>query len=566
MKFLKEKKYSILLNIFRYSFIGILAIALILPTLFTNNYTKKANATTTNPTLAISNITQTTAFFTASGLEQPTSANPYRYSIIITDESYEQVQSYGLGNISPNGVGTETATALDWGTSYFAYIKDNTINTGGLITYQMFPFTTLGIVPIHQESVTSTNINSNSVNLSLTGLETQNIYYVVLIRLFSSNQYIENKIISVNDINAGGASTQFTNLLPNTQYTIDLDKYTTLPGGGNLTPPALLNPAYNFTTLTSSPNSPTITSFAPTSGKVGDMIVINGQNFEYATEVIFNTTTTTNLTISGSTKISVNVPSGAKTGKITVKSVLPPGGEIFNSVSANNFTLISANSPVITNITPLTGKVGDTVTINGENLIGNTKVLFNSINAVTNINTANKITVNVPFEATNGKIKITTNNGSVSSSDNFVVSGGSGEGEGDENGSGDDSPDGDGSKSNGGIIFKEGSLVPDCNTGEIDPDTGNYENPCDFNMVLALVNKVINFLLITLATPMFALILIYVGWLYLSDMGNSENITKAKKIFKNVVIGYVIALAAWLIIKTILVGVGFDPKQAFLEV
>jgi heme A synthase len=70
-------------------------------------------------------------------------------------------------------------------------------------------------------------------------------------------------------------------------------------------------------------------------------------------------------------------------------------------------------------------------------------------------------------------------------------------------------------------------------------------------MVMSLVNRFINFLLITLATPLFALIMIYVGWLYLSDMGSAENVTKAKKIFKNVVIGYVIALAAWLIVHTI---------------
>ena len=40
--------------------------------------------------------------------------------------------------------------------------------------------------------------------------------------------------------------------------------------------------------------------------------------------------------------------------------------------------------------------------------------------------------------------------------------------------------------------------------------------------------------------------------------------TKVKTILKNVIFGYIIALIAWLVIKTVLVTVGFDPKDAFL--
>lgn len=415
----------------------------------------------------------------------------------------------------------------------------------------------------------------------------------------------------------------------------------------------------DFTKIVKAAGNPQITSFAPTSGKVGDMVVINGQNLGDAQEVIFNNISTT-PTIINSGKITANVPVGATTGKITV-SILLPDATYINAISSNDFTVTpaanpsmsvsnitdttaqlngqnfeqgnykiyfvrsdgisggninantdlgingnftqqvtallpclsytitarkdsltgtiltsadfktiaqtgqtcSANSPKITSITPTTGKVGDTVTIIGENLVGNTKVVFNTTNAVPVTNTANKITVTVPPGATDGKIKITTNNGSVLSSNNFTISGSTSgdDGDGDSNDGA-----GNGPGTNGGIVFKKGSLVPVCNTGEIDPVTGNYKNPCDFNMVMALVNKFINFLLITLATPLFALIIIYVAWLYLSDMGSSENIKKAKKIFKNAFIGYIIALAAWLIIKTILVSVGFDPKQAFLEV
>lgn len=107
------------------------------------------------------------------------------------------------------------------------------------------------------------------------------------------------------------------------------------------------------------------------------------------------------------------------------------------------------------------------------------------------------------------------------------------------------------------VMVLGAGLVPDCNV-VVD---GVMTKPCDFNSLMTLINTVINFLLITLATPLFALILIYVGWLYLSAGGSSENVTKAKKILKNALIGYVIALAAWLIVKTILVTLGFQPGE-----
>lgn len=123
-------------------------------------------------------------------------------------------------------------------------------------------------------------------------------------------------------------------------------------------------------------------------------------------------------------------------------------------------------------------------------------------------------------------------------------------------------------------------LVPDCNTGEVIlipahteiidgkevsiPDRYDYAEPCSFNSVLELINTIINFLVVIMATPLFALILVYVGWLYLSDQGSSENIKKAKTILKNALIGYVIALAAWLIVKSILLSLGFHGAFNFL--
>jgi len=108
-------------------------------------------------------------------------------------------------------------------------------------------------------------------------------------------------------------------------------------------------------------------------------------------------------------------------------------------------------------------------------------------------------------------------------------------------------------------------LVPVCNT-IIDKINGGFTNPCDFNYFMILLNSIINFLLFVIATPLAAMIICYAGWLYLSSGGSSENISKAKKILLNLVIGYVIALAALLIVKTILKTLGIDPSiETFLK-
>jgi hypothetical protein len=116
-------------------------------------------------------------------------------------------------------------------------------------------------------------------------------------------------------------------------------------------------------------------------------------------------------------------------------------------------------------------------------------------------------------------------------------------------------------------------LVPNCgvlSTTEVKNSEGKMiegktiGNPCDFDDLMTLINNIINFLLFVIATPLVAIILCYCGFLLLTSGGSSENIKKVKHIFLNVIFGYIIALLAWLLIKTILTTVGFNPKDAFL--
>ncbi len=104
---------------------------------------------------------------------------------------------------------------------------------------------------------------------------------------------------------------------------------------------------------------PTITSFTPTSGPVGQVVTINGTNFTGATAVKFGTTTATSFTVNSATKITATVPTGATTGTI---SVTTPSG---TGTSAGTFTVVV----VTTHSRSVTLRLSDSL-----NAAGNVKV------------------------------------------------------------------------------------------------------------------------------------------------------------------------------------------------
>ncbi len=92
---------------------------------------------------------------------------------------------------------------------------------------------------------------------------------------------------------------------------------------------------------------------------------------------------------------------------------------------------------------------------------------------------------------------------------------------------------------------------------------GSFKNPCGFDDLMQQIQKLINFLLFTIAMPVTAIMFAYAGFLYIASGGNGGNIEKAKGIFKKVLIGFVLALAAWLIVKTIMVSLGYNTNGGF---
>lgn len=215
---------------------------------------------------------------------------------------------------------------------------------------------------------------------------------------------------------------------------------------------------------------------------------------------------------------------------------------------------------------PKEGKVGDPVTLSSDKgFYGASSVSFGGgVSVIPITNNEDFIQIIVPEGAKTGNLIVKTDSGDITSPATFVVKSSSGS---IINNTEPTSPSAD-DASDGKIIdktsgeythptIKFNGIVPVCNVGSINENTGDYDNNCDFNDLMALINKFINFILVTLATPLFALIIIYVGIMYLTAGGSENKVSSAKKIMQNAILGYILALSAWIIVKTILITFGY---------
>jgi trimeric autotransporter adhesin len=123
------------------------------------------------------------------------------------------------------------------------------------------------------------------------------------------------------------------------KFTVVSDKYLTakVPTGAAIGPVTVTTSA---TTLTSTAFlvTPKVRSFSPTSGPVGTPVVITGNSFTGATRVTFGGVKATNVEINSDTEITANVPTGAKTGKISVTTA---GGTGTSSAVFHGYTVVA---------------------------------------------------------------------------------------------------------------------------------------------------------------------------------------------------------------------------------
>ena len=103
------------------------------------------------------------------------------------------------------------------------------------------------------------------------------------------------------------------------------------------------------------PPPPVVSGFSPTQGAVGTQVTISGSNFTGANAVTFNTTSTATFTVNNDNSITMNVPSGATTGFVSVTT--PLGG---TGSSTTKFTV--TGSTRIKDITFENGNITDPTT------------------------------------------------------------------------------------------------------------------------------------------------------------------------------------------------------------
>jgi len=82
---------------------------------------------------------------------------------------------------------------------------------------------------------------------------------------------------------------------------------------------------------------------------------------------------------------------------------------------------------------------------------------------------------------------------------------------------------------------------------------------CDFEALMELVQNVLKYI-VEITVPLSAIMFAYAGFLYMTSQGSLDKRKKANQIFTNVGIGLFFVLAAWLIVKAILVGLKSDTS------
>jgi hypothetical protein len=343
--------------------------------------------TTTGLSTSLANM-----FFTATESNAPPVVNRFVPSTVSVGDS---IRIFGR-----NFTGTTTTQFFNGvNQTAFTIVNDTTIATtvpSGATTGVVSATNGFGtgtstaiVTVILPPTITSFNPSSGTIGTTIT---------------ITGSNFSSATQVRVNGINASSFA-----IVSSTSITAVVASGTTT---GTIT---VTNPAGTATSATSFTvlPAPSITSFTPASGAVGTTVTITGNNFNAITAVRFNGITAS-YTVNSVTEISATVPAGATTGVITVVNGTGTG------TSATNFTVLAL--PTITTISPSSGGVGTTVTINGTNFTGATAVSFNGTAASSFVViSSTQINAVVATGTTTGTVSVTTPAGTTSSSGNFTV-------------------------------------------------------------------------------------------------------------------------------------------------
>ncbi|MHB9007987.1 MAG: S8 family serine peptidase [Limisphaerales bacterium] len=144
-----------------------------------------------------------------------------------------------------------------------------------------------------------------------------------VLAVYTGNGVAALTLVTGNDDSSSGTSSRVSfNAVSGTAYRIAVD------GRNGDSGNATLNWAFT-------PNPPSITSFAPSSGDIGSTVVLTGLNFTGATGVRLNGVLVSAFTVNSATQLTLTVPLGVNTGPF---SVTTPNG---TAVSPQAFIVTS---------------------------------------------------------------------------------------------------------------------------------------------------------------------------------------------------------------------------------
>lgn len=191
--------------------------------------------------------------------------------------------------------------------------------------------------------------------------------------------------ISFNEVNAGS----FT-INSSTQITASV------PANGTTGKIKVTNAAGTATSAATFYVTPYITSLNPTVGSIGTPVTITGINLGGAT-VFFGATSATPVT-NTNTSIIVLVPSiGNGSTNVTVANL---GG------TSNSQSFMVTEPVILSEIVATANIKGQLILLSGSNLSGATKVLFGTVEASINTNTAKVITAIIPTSLSAGTYQV----------------------------------------------------------------------------------------------------------------------------------------------------------------
>lgn len=163
---------------------------------------------------------------------------------------------------------------------------------------------------------------------------------------------------------------------------------------------------------------PSISSFTPTTGVGGTTVTIAGEHFGVSIDL--NTVKfgeqAAIISEASSTKLTVTVPNGVGTGKISVT--------VYEVTTTTVNSFVVPNSPEISSFSPKQGTIGTKVLITGNNFNSNIRdnlVKFNNAIATIISASSTSLEVSVPSDATTGKVSVTVNELTTTSEDDFTV-------------------------------------------------------------------------------------------------------------------------------------------------